>query len=55
MDLKSLEYISSAGIRVILAAQKKMNQQGKLVIKNVNESVMEVFEITGMADLLTIE
>lgn len=55
LDLTGLEYISSAGLRVVLAAQKTMNHQGNMVIKNVNESVMEVFEITGMIDLLTIE
>lgn len=55
LDLTDLEYISSAGLRVVLAAQKTMNHQGNMVIKNVNESVMEVFDITGMVDLLTIE
>lgn len=55
VDLVNLEYISSAGLRVVLATQKTMNQRGGMVIKNVNESVMEVFDITGMADLLTIE
>ncbi len=55
MDFAKLEYISSAGLRVLLAAQKVMNKQGKMTIKNVNESIMEVFEITGFADILTIE
>lgn len=55
MDLEKLDYISSAGIRVILSTQKTMNKQGKLIIKKVNESVMEVFDITGMVDILTIE
>lgn len=55
MNLEKLEYISSAGIRVILTTQKTMSKQGKLIIKNVNESIMEVFDITGMTDLLTIE
>lgn len=55
LDLEKLEYISSAGLRVILTAQKKMNQQGCMVVKNVNESVMEIFEITGFDDILTIE
>lgn len=55
MNLEKLDYISSAGIRVILSTQKTMNKQGKLIIKKVNESVMEVFDITGMVDILTIE
>ena len=55
MDLKDLEYISSAGLRVLLGEQKRMNQQGKMIIKNVNDSIMEVFEITGFVDILTIE
>ncbi len=55
MDFSGLEYISSAGLRVLLSAQKTMNKQGKMVIKNVNETIMEVFEITGFADILTIE
>lgn len=55
LDLAGLEYISSAGLRVVLTAQKTMSKQGNMIIKNVNESVMEVFDITGMVDLLTIE
>lgn len=55
MDFAKLEYISSAGLRVLLAAQKVMNKQGKMVIKNVNDSIMDVFEITGFTDILTIE
>ncbi len=55
LDFAKLEYISSAGLRVLLAAQKVMNKQGSMVIKNVNETIMEVFEITGFADILTIE
>jgi anti-sigma B factor antagonist len=54
-DLEKLEYISSAGLRVILMAQKQMNKKGKMVIKNVNEVVMEVFEVTGFVDILTVE
>lgn len=54
-DLKELEYISSAGLRVLLSAQKTMNKQGKMIVKNANESVNEVFEITGFSDILTIE
>lgn len=53
LDFKDLEYISSAGLRVLLSAHKSLN--GKLVVKNVIDTVMEVFEITGFADILTIE
>ena len=55
LDFAGLEYLSSAGLRVILAAQKVMNRQGSMVIKNVNETIREVFDITGFADILTIE
>ena len=55
LDFKALEYISSAGLRVLLMAQKVMNKQGAMVIRNVNETISEVFDITGFADLLTIE
>ncbi len=55
LDFAELEYVSSAGLRVILATQKIMNKQGKMIIKNVNADVMEVFEITGFTDILTIE
>ena len=55
LDLKGLEYISSAGLRVLLGAQKKMSQIGSMKIKNVCELVMEVFEMTGFADILNIE
>ena len=55
LDFEKLEYVSSAGLRVILAAQKTMNKQGEMVIKNVSEVIMEVFEITGFVDILTIE
>ncbi len=54
-DFAKLEYISSAGLRVLLAAQKVMNKQGKMVIRNVNDVIAEVFEVTGFADILTIE
>ena len=55
LDFAELEYISSAGLRVLLAAQKVMNKQGNMVVRHVNEAIMEVFEITGFADILTIE
>ena len=55
LDLKGLEYISSAGLRVILGAQKKMQKVGSMKLVNVCESVMEVFEMTGFADILVIE
>ena len=54
-DLKDLEYISSAGLRVLLSAQKAMNTKGEMKIRNANEIVMEVFEVTGFTDILTIE
>ena len=55
LDFKGLEYISSAGLRVLLSAQKKMQQIGVMKVINVCESVMEVFEMTGFADILVIE
>ena len=55
LDFSEVEYISSAGLRVLLLAQKKMNAQGKMSIYGVSEDVMEVFEITGFGDILTIE
>ena len=55
LDFDKLEYLSSAGLRVILAAQKTMNKQGKMIIRHVNETIMEVFEVTGFIDILTIE
>ena len=54
LDLSGLEYISSAGLRVLLAAQKAMNRQGRMTIHNVGETIMEVFEITGFVAILTI-
>ena len=55
LDVKELEYISSAGLRVLLAAQKKMQKIGSMKVTNVREEVMEVFEMTGFADILVIE
>ena len=55
MDFKDLEYISSAGLRVLLIAIKQMDKQGTMVIKNANEMVKEIFEVTGFSDLVTIE
>ena len=54
-DLQKLEYVSSAGLRVLLSAQKKMNSQGSMKLINVSEDIMEIFEITGFTDILTIE
>lgn len=54
-DFEKLDYISSAGLRVLLAAQKTMNKQGSMKISRVNADIMEVFEITGFSDILTIE
>ena len=55
LDLKGMEYISSAGLRVLLSAQKMMQKIGSMKVINVCESVMEVFEMTGFADILVIE
>ena len=54
-DMAGLEYVSSAGLRVILKAQKIMNTKGAMKLINVNDSIMEVFDITGFLDILTIE
>lgn len=55
LDFSKLDYISSAGLRVLLATQKVMNKQGSMVIRNVNETISEVFEVTGFSDILTVE
>ncbi len=55
MDFEKLDYISSAGLRVLLSAQKTMSKQGEMKIKNVSETIMEIFEVTGFSDILTIE
>ncbi len=54
-DLSELEYLSSAGLRVLLSAHKTMDKQGEMIVKNVNDAVNEIFEITGFIDILTIE
>lgn len=54
MDFAELEYISSAGLRVLLSAQKVMNKQGIMVIRHANETILEVFEVTGFTDILTV-
>ena len=55
MDLEKLDYISSAGLRVLLSAQKVMNRQGSMTIRNVKPEIMEIFEVTGFVDILNIE
>ena len=55
LDFAGLDYISSAGLRVLLSAQKIMNKQGSMKLKHVNETIMEIFEVTGFTDILTIE
>lgn len=54
-DFEKLEYISSAGLRVLLSTQKKMNKQGTMVIVNANDDIKDVFDVTGFSDILTIE
>lgn len=54
-DFKNLEYLSSAGLRILLNSQKVMTKQGKMVIRNVNETIMDVFDMTGFSSILTIE
>jgi len=55
IDMAELEYISSAGLRVLLSAQKTMNRQGEMVVRNANEQIKEVFDLTGFNELLTVE
>ncbi len=54
-DLEKLEYISSAGLRVLLSAQKVMNKQGSMKVTHANDMILEIFEVTGFSDILTIE
>ena len=55
LDFSELDYLSSAGLRILLQAQKTMNKQGEMVVRNVNETISEIFEVTGFSDVLTIE
>ena len=55
LDFTELNYISSAGLRVLLSLQKVMNKQGSMTVKNVNETVSDIFEVTGFSDILTIK
>ncbi len=55
MDFEKLEYISSAGLRVLLSAQKIMSRQGEMKLIHVSDTIMEIFEVTGFVDILTIE
>lgn len=55
LDFAALEYLSSAGLRVLLAAQKAMNKQGEMIIRNVNDTIQDIFEVTGFSEILTIE
>ncbi len=55
LDIDKLEYMSSAGLRVLLAAQKRMSKQGSMKVTHVNPIIMEIFEVTGFSDILTIE
>lgn len=55
LNFEGLQYLSSAGLRVLLQAQKAMNKQGEMIVCNVNETISEIFEVTGFSDVLTIE
>ena len=55
LDFAALDYLSSAGLRVLLAAQKVMNKQGDMVVRSVNDTIAEIFDVTGFVDILTIE
>ena len=55
IDMSALDYLSSAGLRVLLSAQKKMNKKGSMAIRHVNDTIMEIFDVTGFTDILTIE
>jgi anti-sigma B factor antagonist len=55
LDFSDLEYVSSAGLRVLLSAQKSMNKQGDMIVTGANDTIMEIFEVTGFSDILTIK
>ncbi|MDE6874171.1 MAG: STAS domain-containing protein [Lachnospiraceae bacterium] len=55
IDMKLLDYLSSAGLRILLGAQKTMNKQGSMRVIHVNDMIQEIFEVTGFADILTVE
>lgn len=55
LDFAALEYLSSAGLRVLLAAQNAMNKQGAMMLRNVNDTIQDIFEVTGFSEILTIE
>lgn len=54
IDMAELDYLSSAGLRVLLGAQKTMNRQGSMKVSHVNDTIMEIFEVTGFSDILTV-
>lgn len=54
IDMERLDYLSSAGLRVLLGAQKTMNKQGSMKVSHVNDTIMEIFEVTGFSDILTV-
>ena len=54
-DFAKLEYLSSAGLRILLASQKVMNRQGEMRIRNVNSTISDIFEVTGFSEILTVE
>lgn len=54
IDMADLDYLSSAGLRILLGAQKTMNKQGSMKVANVNDTIMEIFEVTGFVDILTV-
>ena len=55
LDLSDLDYMSSAGLRILLSAQKTMNTKGKMIVRNVNDTIFEIFEVTGFTEILSIE
>ena len=55
LDFAALEYLSSAGLRILLVTQRKMNKQGKMIVKGANETVRDIFDVTGFSTILTLE